>query len=268
MSAIPVATAHPVRRRPLQGFGPMLRKELKEIVRTWRLYVVPGVLLFFALTGPVLAKLTKALAASVLTSAEGIPDPTYADSWAQWSQNLTQLASMALIITLGGAVSSERRIGTAILVFTKPVSRAAFVLAKFCATTLLVVVAAVAGMLITWGLTVVLFRDPVPDAAGLFGLTGVWLVFAAMLIAVVLALSSALSSSAAASGLGLVTYVVVLVLGLWGPARDYSPAGLSSAMSSLAAGTDTNVLWPVLTGVVVTIVALVLAVASARRVPV
>src|SRR5665647_131722 len=40
--------------------GPVVfaRKEALEILRTWRIWVLPGILLFFALTGPVLARFT------------------------------------------------------------------------------------------------------------------------------------------------------------------------------------------------------------------
>ena len=36
----------------MSGFRVFARKELREIVRTWRIWVLPGILLFFALTGP------------------------------------------------------------------------------------------------------------------------------------------------------------------------------------------------------------------------
>ena len=42
----------------MSGFAAFAGKEAREILRTWRIWVLPGILLFFALTGPVLAKLT------------------------------------------------------------------------------------------------------------------------------------------------------------------------------------------------------------------
>ena len=45
----------------MSGFGAFLAKELTEIRRTWRIWVVPGIVIFMGLTSPVLAKLTPAL---------------------------------------------------------------------------------------------------------------------------------------------------------------------------------------------------------------
>ncbi len=139
-----------------------MRKEFTEIRRTWRWLVLPGLLLFFAVSGPVTARLSPELLRSVLGTDANLPTPTYLDSWAQWTKNLSQLGVFVLLGTLGGAVSGEVRQGTALLVLTKPVSRAAFVLAKVVANAVLVVVAVVIGMLVTWVTTVALFPRSTP----------------------------------------------------------------------------------------------------------
>jgi len=36
----------------MNGFTVFARKEAREILRTWRVWVLPGILAFFALTGP------------------------------------------------------------------------------------------------------------------------------------------------------------------------------------------------------------------------
>ncbi|HEY5518777.1 MAG TPA: hypothetical protein VIK17_03930, partial [Cellulomonas sp.] len=117
----------------MSGTVVFARKEALEILRTWRIWVLPGILLFFALTGPVLARFTPeivgALAADQLGGFE-IPTPTYLDAYAQWVKNLSQIALFALIIIYGGLVSGESRSGTAVLVITKPVSRSTFVVVK------------------------------------------------------------------------------------------------------------------------------------------
>ncbi len=258
--------ALPAGRRPLAGFGPLLGKELREIVRTWRLYVVPGAVVFFALSGPVTARFQKALVESVLGSAAGVPDPTALDSWAQWAKNLQQLGLMVLIVSLAGVVSAERRQGTALLVLTKPVSRAAFVLAKGAASFGLVVVATVVGALLTWGLTAALFGSA--DVVPLLRATGVWLVLAMLFVAVMIALSAALGSTAAAAGVGLGVLVALSLLSLWGPAARYSPAGLPGLVGTLATGATTaDVAWPLVTGGCAVAACLALAVLAVRRMP-
>ena len=51
------------------GFDSFVRKEATEIFRTWRIWVLPGIALFFALSGPALAKLDPA------DTADGGPGP-------------------------------------------------------------------------------------------------------------------------------------------------------------------------------------------------
>src|SRR5581483_5533907 len=43
------------RRAPLSGAAVFAAKEVREIWRTWRIWVLPGIVLFFAVTGPFLA---------------------------------------------------------------------------------------------------------------------------------------------------------------------------------------------------------------------
>ena len=75
---------------------------------------------------------------------------------------------LALIIGGGGLVSGERASGTAIIVLTKPVSRAAFVLAKLVAELVLLLVATMVATVVTLLVTRALF--PPVAAAPLFSL--------------------------------------------------------------------------------------------------
>ena len=54
------------------GLGAFLGKELTEIRRTWRLWVIPGMLLFFGVTSPIIAALTPALVQSMAASQPGV----------------------------------------------------------------------------------------------------------------------------------------------------------------------------------------------------
>jgi len=77
----------------MNGFTVFAGKEAREIPRTWRIWVLPGILLFFALTDPVLARFTPqivgALGGNQLSGLK-IPTPTYLDAYAQWTKDLSQ----------------------------------------------------------------------------------------------------------------------------------------------------------------------------------
>ncbi len=222
------------------------RKELVEIVKTWRIAVLPAILLLFAVTGPLLARYTPelvtALAGSQFSSLH-LPAPTVVDAYGQWIKNLSQIALFALIIIYGGLVSSERRSGTAILVLSKPLSRFGFVVAKVVVHGLYLAVLLTVGTLITWGVSALVFgRAP---GGPLWASAGVWLVLALFYLCVVTVLSVVITSAAGASGAGLGVFAVLSIGAIWKPLADYSPAGLTARATTLAAGTPTDpLLWP------------------------
>lgn len=238
----------------MRSFRALLAKDLLEIVRTWRIWVVPGILLFSAVSGPPTAAYTAELLASLGGDvfAGMLPDPTWVDSYAQWTKNLSQLVVFALIIALGGAISGEKRVGTSIMVLTKPVSRAGFVLAKFVSTAILLVAATALTMLITWGLTLIWF----PDApfGPLVAATAAWLLFALLLVAVVMLGSAAVDSGAGAAGIGLGFFFLLMLSGVWGPMLRWTPAGMAGAPAALGADLEVEVLWPAVTTAILTAV--------------
>jgi len=250
----------------MSGFAAFAGKEAREILRTWRIWVLPGILLFFAMTGPVLAKLTPQLVGALAGDQfKGllIPTPTYHDAYTQWIKNLSQIALFALIIVYASIISSERKSGTAVLVLTKPVSRTAFVIAKAVVHSAFLAVLVVAGTLVTWGVTAAVFGQA-PGSA-LWSSSLVWLVFGVLFIALMTLLSVLIGSAAGAAGAGLGAYALVSIAAIWKPLGTYSPAALATMPSSLAAGKDVALLWPVLTSLLLAAALFALAALTFRR---
>jgi ABC-2 type transport system permease protein len=251
----------------MKGFTAFAAKEATEILRTWRIWVLPGMLLFFALTGPVMAKFTPEIVASVGGSqlaglVKALPKPTYSDSYLQWAKNLTQIVIFAIIIIYGGLVSAERKSGTAILVLTKPVSRSAFVIAKAVVHSLFLGLAVAAGTLVTWAGTALVFGKAPGQALWSSALS--WLVFGVLFIAIMTLLSTLMSSQAGAAGIALGVFALMSVAALWEPLAKYSPIGLAGMPMTLAAGRQSAILWPVASSLVLAVV-LVAAAAMAFR---
>ena len=96
----------------MSGFAAFFGKELLEIRRTWRLWVIPSMLLFFGITSPILALVTPSLLSSIAGALPGVvitvPTPTALDAGAQFLKSLSQLVIFALIIGGAGAISGER----------------------------------------------------------------------------------------------------------------------------------------------------------------
>ncbi len=241
-------------------------KEVLEARRTWRGPTLLGVMVFCGVLSPLAALAAPALVASLTAGQPGVvielPDPTYADSYAQWIKNLSQLGIMLVIFSSAGLIALERASGTAALVVTKPVSRAAFVVSRFAAHASLVTVATVTGALIAYGGTVAGFGQA--PLAPLAAATGAWLIGAYIAIAVTEALSAVLP--ALASGVvSLALWGVAGVGVLWRPAVQYTPVGWLSAPGSLLAGEATHVGWPFVTAALLVVGAVALACALFAR---
>ena len=244
----------------MTGAAVFAGKEIREIWRTWRIWVLPSIVLFFALTGPPLAKYTPelvgALAGNQLRGLQ-VPAPTFSDAYVQWTKNLSQIVLIAVVIVYGSLVSGEVRSGTVTLVLTKGLSRRAFVAVKAAVHSLFLVVLVAAGALLTWLLTLLLFGAA--PARGLWNATGAFLVLGVLFMAAMTLLSVLIRSAAGAAGAGLGAYVVVSVAAIWKPLDDYSPAGLTTLPGALAAGHGVDPLWPIATSVVLALLLLVAA---------
>lgn len=244
----------------------LARKEAREIARTWRIWVLPGILAFFALTGPPMARYTP----EIVTRFAGdqlagltLPEPTYLDAYAQWAKNLTQIAVFVIVIIYGGILSSEVRSGTAVLVLTKPVSRTGFVVVKALVNAAFLAALAVAGTAVTWAMTLAMFGSAPPGA--LLAASGAWVVLGVVVVAGMTLLSAVIRSAAGAAGAGLGVFVLAGIAAVWRPLGEYTPAGLPGLPGRLAAGEAVAWQWPVATGVVLALALVAAAVAVFRR---
>ncbi len=118
----------------MKGFLVLLRKELKEQWRTFRMPVVGAIFLAVGIASPLLAKYTPEMIEQFAGDIEVVlPTPVAKDAIDQLVGNLGLVAIFAAILLAMGSVAGEKERGTAALVLTKPVTRPAFLMAKFAA---------------------------------------------------------------------------------------------------------------------------------------
>jgi ABC-2 type transport system permease protein len=204
-----------------------LGKEWREQWRTARLGITMLVFLVFGLLSPVLAKLTPELL-KLMPGGEAfvnlIPPPTMADAVQQYVKNISQFGVILALLLAMGAVAQEKDRGTAALILAKPMTRAAFLGAKFVslALTFLLSLAVAAGACYYY--TAILF--------GPLGLTGwltlnllLWL-FVLVHIALTLLCSVLSRSQAAAGGLAFAAVVLLAMLGSIPRVGEHLPSEL------------------------------------------
>ncbi|MCC7353100.1 MAG: ABC transporter permease [Anaerolineae bacterium] len=230
-------------------FGVLLRKELLELWRTYKMLAMGLVFLLFGLLSPAMAKLTPELLKMVGTSQPGvviqIPPPTTVDALDQYLKNLTQLCTLVLILVAMGVVARERERGTAVLTLSKPVGRGAFLAAKFASLAALLAGSLVVSAAFCYLYTVLLF-----------GSLDAWLFLQANLLLaeyllVILALtflgSTLLRSQLAAGGLAFGLWMATGILGALPRIGKVMPGELVGWAAALSRGL-VQTAWPAVWG--------------------
>ena len=209
---------------------------MQEISRTYKLYVVPGLFLFFGFTSPLLTKLMPQLLTSLVGEISiTLPEMTWIDSYGQFFKNLNQLGLLAVVLTTMGTIADERSRGISQLVLTKPVSRSGYVLAKYVANLLLVATSSCIAFGAAWLYTNVLFSGTGFEA----GFRGIvtYLVYMAVILGVVIFASASTKSAVAAGGLTVLGLIVLNVLPfLSNTLSRYSPGALPGHLTRAIAG--------------------------------
>jgi ABC-2 type transport system permease protein len=222
------------------GFTILLRKELLESWRTYRLPVAVGLFLFTGLSSPVLARFTPEiieLAAGDQFAGIEIPPPVAGDAVDQMLGNLTQFGALAAILLAMGLVASEKDRGTAAFLLAKPVTRGSFIAAKIVAIGFVLALCTVLAVLVGWVYTTILF-EALPLAGWAWLALLVWLSLLAYAALTFLG-STLTGSTAAAAGIGFVALIVLSIASAIPSVGQFLPPGLLGPAGALAAGRAT-----------------------------
>ncbi len=210
------------------------KKELLGIFKTYKIWVVPVIFLFFGLMSPPVAKLAPQIVESALPKGMSIeiPEPTILDSFGQYFKNLAQLGILAVILLSMGLVSEEKSKGTLQLIVTKPVSRGAVVLSKFVAQTLLIISSMAVSGVVCYLYSIVIFKEggflEFSQANLLF------IVYYVLIISITIFFSTVLSNQIAAGGLSIIVLAVLSVTPVLNKSfEQYSPAALTGIANKI-----------------------------------
>ncbi|MFP3975905.1 MAG: ABC transporter permease [Dehalococcoidia bacterium] len=226
----------------MKGLGPLLIKELKEQLRTYRLVIVAGIFLFFGLSTPLMLKyLPQILELAGEQMEINIPPPTAVQSLTEYSGTISQVGVLVAVLIAMGCIASELRQGTAMMTLSKPVSRLAFVSGKLIAMSLTFLASMIAASAFCYAYTVWLI-EPADIIAfiGLNLLLGLFLIFC---LSVTMLFSSFFRNSLAAGGVSLALLVAQGGLSAIPRFGDYMPGKLASWGNNLLMGSDESNWW-------------------------
>lgn len=221
----------------LVGFRTLLVKELREAWRTGRLPVTLIVFFILGALSPLAAYYTPELLKNA-TGSSGIQviglTPTLKDAIVQYIKNVGGNGFLVAIVLAMGSIAREKERGTAAFLLTKPVSRLAFLAAKFTGLLVTLGLGVVVATVTAYAYTVYFFGATSAAAfAGMALLT--WLSLVAFMALTFLA-SALTRSTVAAASLGFAAWLVLALLGISPRLAPNTPNGLFDPAQALALG--------------------------------
>lgn len=219
----------------MTGLAALLKKELREQLKTYKLLIIAGVFLFFGLSTPFMLKyLPQILELAGEDIVVDLPPATALMSLQEYSGTLVQVGVLVAVLIAMGAIARERERGTAAMILSKPVGRGAFVVAKLAAMSTSFIIALGLGSIVCYVYTVLLFEEV--SASAFFGLNLLMALFFVLCLAVTLLFSSLFRNSLAAGGIALAVLIgqAVMVQVPW--IGDFTPGALISWGTGLLSG--------------------------------
>lgn len=230
----------------------LLHRQFRVLRASWATWVLTGLALFFAVLSPVTARFLPEILGSVTGGGlpidlSALPEPSAADSWAQWSSNLTQIITILVSIVAASTVSADLARGTALPVLARPVSRSWYWGSAFLSVTAVVTVVTAVSTALMVGVTALLLDVHAADLRAPVLGTAAWLLFALSLVAVTLLASSSGAPTLGAAAAGVGWFALTALLGVWSASHDWSPTGLLTPDPTWGAASVTAVLTATLT---------------------
>ena len=188
----------------MTGFWVLARKEVLEQRRTWRFLALVAVFTALAL----LVSIIPFIVTEVRDEPQGVQMAR--DVLRVFGFTTVGLGTLLAIIVAMGSLASERASGTAAMTLSKPVTRSAFVAAKFLGLVLSIFAALAIASAVIYILTLILI-----DNGGLAGFArfmaviGVYLVF---ITSIAFFWSGMFSRQLLAGGIGLVLFIAFIPL--------------------------------------------------------
>ena len=218
----------------MSGFSVLLKKELREHLKTYRLLIVVAVFLILGLGTPLMFHYLPSLLDTTGDVQITMPDFTAADIVGEYISSITQIGLIVVILVTMGSVARERERGTALMTLSKPVGRDAFIVSKVVAASLVFALGLLCGAVGCYIYTVVLFGGLA--AAAYVAANLLVGVFFLVCIAVTLMCSALFRSQLAAGGLALALLIALWAFSFAPSLETYAPMGVIDWGQRLVSG--------------------------------
>lgn len=219
----------------------LIRKEMKEQMRTSRLLIILAVFIFFGIASPLAARFMPEIIDSIAKEQNIViqmPEGKWQDAAAQFIKNISQMGVFILIILGMGAVAKEKETGTAAFMLVKPVSRDLFIISKFITSVLTIVFSILIGVITMLVYTRLFFGEF--EITLFVIIAAVLCLYLSVIQAITLFFSTLMKSQIPAGVLAFITTLALGGLSLLGNAGIWSPSHLIAESNAIVAGAMVN----------------------------
>lgn len=242
----------------MSSLSVLLRKEWRENIRNFKLYWIPIVFVIFGVIEPITNHFLPEIMKSVGNLPEGAeftwPELQGEDIFVSLMSQYQMIGILVIILAFMGSISSERKTGTATLLYVRPMSFGQYFFSKWIVVNAIVLGSVWLGFLAAWYYIRILFNPvAVGEVFAFLGTYSLWLVFA---VTVVLALSAWLSAGGTAGLSILVLIVFTIIDGVLGTYWTVSPWKLSMYATNAFYGTENQSAYWMSIGVTVVLIIL------------
>jgi ABC-2 type transport system permease protein len=213
----------------MSHFVAVLKKELMEGVRTYRIMIMVLVFIGLGILSPLTAKMTPEIIRAFVPEdmmTITVADPMAIDSWMQFYSNVSQIGIIVMIIVFSGILANEISRKTLIILLTKGLSRSSVILAKYIYAVLIWTVSLLLCFFVTLGYTVYLFPGEAVSNM-LFALFCMWL-FGVFLLAVQIFAATLMNHSYSCLLITGSVVVALLLVSIAPAAEKYNPLSLAA----------------------------------------
>lgn len=227
----------------MHTFLTMLKKEWVELMRSYKLFIMPIAYAIIMLSLPIVMKLLPDLIEQDLPEGAiiEIPESTSTDILNGMFSNFEQMGIIALILFVMGAISAEREKGVAAMVLSKPITRFTYFSAKWTIFNLLSVVSYIIGLVLSLYYTRILFEGTM-DWSSIMKGNSILLLILLLCVTITLFYSAFCKSTLLAGFLSYATYLAITKVGAFLPSslENYTPSKLIEGANDMMVGKQEN----------------------------
>lgn len=205
----------------------LIKKEFYEFLKTGKFVPIVVVFIFFAISSPIIAKITPDLIKTLTKDIQIIvPPPTWKDSFLQFFKNLNQMVFIIVVLLFIGSIAEEKNRKTASLVVSRGVDRRIWVLSKFSFQLFLVLLLSLISFFVCYYYSIILFPDT--ELFLSFASFSLFLVYITFIISLIIFSSSIGNNTLQAGGIFIVLFIILNLVNIFPSLKPYNPVTLSS----------------------------------------